>query len=87
MCCSRGGSNLAGSIDVAFNPAVLAVALAGADEEASSDSGKPRVKRAVGKDGDIDPDLAKFVRIRLVELALKNAEVLPPGSRSDLPTL
>ena len=62
-------------IDVVFNPAVLAVALAGTEDEVDDGEGaKPRLKRAVGKDGDIDPDLAKFVRIRVVELALKNAE-------------
>ena len=62
-------------IDVVFNPAVLAIALAGTEEEVEEGEGaKPRLKRAVGKDGDIDPDLAKFVRIRVVELALKNAE-------------
>ena len=58
-------------MDVVFNPAVLDVALAGASEVDADDESKPKVKKAVGKNGDIDPDLAKFVRIRIIELALK----------------
>lgn len=68
-----GGEDEAVCIDVVFNPAVLDVAAADVGEE-EGDAKQPRVKKGVGKDGDINPDLAKFVRIRVVELALKNAE-------------
>ena len=63
-------------VDIMFNPAVLYVAGADADadDDEVADSGKPKIKKGVGKDGDVDPDLAKFVRIRIIELALKNAE-------------
>ena len=60
-----GGDEEAVCFDVVFNPAVLAVALPGGD--------KQNANSAAAANG-IDPALSKFVRVRLIELALTNAE-------------
>jgi uncharacterized membrane protein YgcG len=75
------GESEAVCIDVVFSPAVLAVALHGepggtvaataAAIDATGGAPKPSAPAAAGS---IAPDLIKFVRVRLVELALKNAE-------------
>ena len=68
-------------IDVVFSPAVLAVALHGeaggvtaAAAAAINATGGAPTPSSPAATGSISPDLVKFVRVRLVELALKNAE-------------